>query len=101
MWRTIVDTKQGKVWANIPPTNEMMVVADADINPEDYFQLNKIIKEIRDEHDEQRLKIFEKLMEKNFEKTVDPDINLGHNINSDRGNPSDLWKNLRWAESLQ
>jgi hypothetical protein len=34
-------------------------------------------------------------MEKNFEKTVDPDINLGHNINSDRGNPSDLWNNLK------
>ena len=64
----------------------MKIVADADINPEDYFQLNGYLQSSgRSSAD-----IFEKLMEKNFEKTVDPDINLGHNVNSDRGNPSDL-----------
>ena len=48
MWRTVVDTKQGKVWANLPTDSKMMLVADVEDNAADYLMWNKIIGSIRE-----------------------------------------------------
>ena len=54
---------------------------------------NKIIGSIR-EADAIKIEVFGKLIEKKFEKTIDENIKPSYTINSDRGNPSDLWNNL-------
>ena len=89
MWRTVVDTKQGKVWANLPIDSKMMLVADVEDNAADYLMWNKIIGSIR-EADANKIEVFGKLIEKKFEETIDENIKPSYTINSDRGNPSDL-----------
>ena len=42
MWRTVVDTKQGKVWANHPQDQHMMIVADVDEDADKYLKWNEI-----------------------------------------------------------
>jgi hypothetical protein len=86
MWRTIVDTKQGKVWANHPQSQEMKLVADADENGDVYWGWVKMIttinKAIENGHGEAVLKKVEKM----FDSTIKP----AYTIKSDRGNPTDL-----------
>lgn len=89
MWRSVIDTKQGKVWANHPKDQRMMVVADVEEDANKYWMWNKLVRAIR-EADEINIEVFGKLIEKNFKKTVDSNVNLGHTIKSDRGNPTDL-----------
>jgi len=95
----VVDTKQGKVWANLPTDPKMMLVADVEEDADKYWEWNKIIHGIR-ETDESEMKVFAKLIEneslkflvdqKKFKKTIDENIKPSYTINSDRGNPSDL-----------
>ena len=89
MWRTVVDTKQGKVWANLPTDPKMMLVADVEESAADYLMWNKLIGSIR-EADPSKVEVFGKLIEKKFEKTIDENIKSSYTINSDRGNPTDL-----------
>jgi hypothetical protein len=78
MWTSVVDTKQGKVWANLPSDPKMMLVADVEEDADKYWMWNKIIRAIREADG------------KKFEKTIDENIKPSYTINSDRGNPSDL-----------
>ena len=89
MWRTVVDTKQGKVWANLPTDPKMMLVANIEHNADEYLMWNKLIGSIR-EADANNVEVFAKLIEKKFQKTVDENVKPSYTINSDRGNPSDL-----------
>ena len=89
MWTSVVDTKQGKVWANLPSDPKMMLVADVEVNADEYLMWNELIGSIR-EADERNIGIFGKLIEKKFEKTIDENIKSSYTINSERGNPSDL-----------
>ena len=50
MWTSVVDTKQGKVWANLPTDSKMMLVADVEDNAADYLMWNKMIGSIRDSY---------------------------------------------------
>ncbi len=78
MWTSVVDTKQGKVWANLPSDPKMMLVADVEEDADKYWMWNKIIRAIREADG------------KKLEKTIDENIKPSYTINSDRGNPSDL-----------
>ena len=78
MWTSVVDTKQGKVWANLPSDPKMMLVADVEEDADKYWMWNKIIRAIREADG------------KKFEKTIDENVKSSYTINSDRGNPSDL-----------
>lgn len=78
MWTSVVDTKQGKVWANLPSDPKMMLVADVEEDADKYWMWNKIIRAIREADG------------KKFKKTIDENIKPSYTINSDRGNPSDL-----------
>ena len=69
MWRSVIDTKQGKVWANHPKDQRMMVVADVEEDANKYWMWNKLVRAIR-EADEINIEVFGKLIEKNFKKTV-------------------------------
>ena len=89
MWRTVVDTKQGKVWANLPTDPKMMLVANIEHNADEYLMWNKLIGSIR-EADPNNVEVFAKLIEKKFQIPLKPLSLLGKTINSDRGNPSDL-----------
>ena len=99
MWTSVVDTKQGKVWANLPSDPKMMLVADVEEDADKYWEWNKIIRGIR-ELDESKMEVYGKLIEKEsakfladlkkFKKTIDENIKPSYTINSDRGNPSDL-----------
>ena len=89
MWTSVIDTKQGKVWANLPSDPNLMLVADVEEDADKYWEWNKIIRAIR-EADESKIEVFGKLIEKKFEKTIDENIKPSYTINSDRGNPSDL-----------
>ena len=48
MWTSVVDTKQGKVWANLPSDPKMMLVADVEEDADKYWMWNKIIRAIRE-----------------------------------------------------
>jgi hypothetical protein len=89
MWTSVIDTKQGKVWANLPSDPNLMLVADVEEDADKYWEWNKIIRAIR-EADESKIEVFGKLIEKKFEETIDENIKPSYTINSDRGNPSDL-----------
>ncbi len=99
MWRTVVDTKQGKVWANLPTDPKMMLVANIEHNADEYLMWNKLIGSIR-EMPEEQMEVYSKGIEKvelkfladlkKFQKTIDENIKPSYTINSDRGNPSDL-----------
>ena len=85
MWRTVVDTKQGKVWANHPQDQHMMIVADVEEDADKYLKWNEMIAQIRTappEKVELAGKIFEKMFDKKFKAS--------DTIKSDRGNPTDL-----------
>ena len=91
MWRTIVNSRLGKVWTSAPNQTGMYLVADLEDDQEHYYDTIINITHLRNlEGDEESINIAYNEYKKNFEKTVDPDVNLGHNLNSDRGNPSDL-----------
>ena len=91
MWRTIVNSRLGKVWTSAPNQTGMYLVADVEDDQEHYHDTIINITYLRNlEGDEESINIAYNEYKKNFKKTVDPDVNLGHNINSDRGNPSDL-----------
>ena len=89
MWTSVIDTKQGKVWANLPSDPNLMLVADVEEDADKYWEWNKIIRAIR-EADANKIEVFGKLIEKKFEETIDENIKPSYTINSDRGNPSDL-----------
>jgi hypothetical protein len=89
MWRTVVDTKQGRVWANHPKDQRMIVVADVEEDAEQYFEWNKMISSIRDANPE-KVRFIYNVMVKNFEKMLDKNVKPTYYINSNRGNPDDL-----------
>jgi|TARA_R110000824_G_scaffold283650_1_gene472005 hypothetical protein len=89
MWRTIVDTKQGKVWANHPQDHTMMEVADVEQDAEKYLKWNQMISAVRKASPE-KVVFFYGVMAKNFEKMFDSSVKPAYTIKSDRGNPTDL-----------
>ena len=63
MWTSVVDTKQGKVWANLPSDPKMMLVADVEEDADKYWEWNKIIRAIR-EMPEEQMEVYSKGIEK-------------------------------------
>ena len=86
MWRTIIDSKQGKIWANCPQDQEMKLVAEADENADVYWGWVKMITTINDQIEKGNGKTILKKVEKLFDSNIKP----SYTIKSDRGNPTDL-----------
>jgi transketolase len=89
MWRTVVDTKQGKVWANHPQDQHMMIVADVEEDADKYLKWNEMIAQIRTAPPE-KVEFFYNVMVKKFEEMFDKKFKASDTIKSDRGNPTDL-----------
>ena len=89
MWRTVVDTKQGKVWANHPQDQHMMIVADIEEDADKYLKWNAMIAQIRNASPD-KVEFFYNVMVKKFEEMFDKKFKPSDTIKSDRGNPSDL-----------
>ena len=97
MFKAIVNSKQGKVWANHPLDQRMIEVADVEENADQYLMWAETLGQIRNAPPE-RVAKFANLLNKHItflskkkiENNVDENVNLGNNINSDRGNPEGL-----------
>jgi len=89
MWRAVVDTKRGKIWANIPTNPEMELVADVEEDAEKYLLWSRTIGQIRSA-DPDKIAVFGEAMEENFKKMFDSEVKPAYTIKSDRGNPTDL-----------
>jgi len=92
MFRTVIDSKNGKVWANHPLDQRMILVADIEQNADEYLNWSKMMGKIRTAPIE-KVQLFVKSLEahlENIEKNVDKDIDADYTIKSDRGNPTDL-----------
>jgi hypothetical protein len=92
MFRTVIDSKNGKVWANHPLDQRMILVADIEEDANDYLKWNEMMGQIR-RAPIKKVEAFVTSLEahlKNIEKNVDLNVNLPYDIKSDRGNPTDL-----------
>jgi len=92
MFRTVIDSKNGKVWANHPLDQRMILVADVEEDADDYLKWSEMMGKIRNAPIK-KIKTFVTALGthlKNIEKNVDLDVNLPYYIKSDRGNPTDL-----------
>jgi len=92
MFRTVVDTKRGRVWANHPLDQRMILVADIEEDADDYLRWSEIMGQIRKAPVE-KVEAFAMALEANIkkiEKNVDINVNTGYAIDSDRGNPEAL-----------
>ena len=92
MFRTVIDSKNGKVWANHPLDQRMILVADIEENADDYLNWSQMMGKIRTAPIE-KVQAFVESLEahlKNIEKNVDKNADADYYIKSDRGNPTDL-----------
>ena len=92
MFRAVIDSKNGKVWASHPLDQRMVLVADVEEDADDYLNWSKMMGKIRTAPVE-KVQAFTVALEahlKNIEKNVDLNVNLPYDIKSDRGNPTDL-----------
>ena len=97
MFRAVIDSKNGKVWASHPLDQRMVLVADVEEDADDYLNWSKMMGRIRTAPDE-KVQAFTVALEahlKNIKKNVDLNVNLPYDIKSDRGNPTDLWNNFK------
>ena len=92
MFRTVIDSKNGKVWANHPLDQRMILVADVEEDADDYLNWSEMMGQMRNAP-VKKVEVFVMALEahiKNIEKNVDVDVNLPYTINSDRGNSEAL-----------
>tara|TARA_R100000808_G_C2153235_1_gene163289 strand:- start:779 stop:997 length:219 start_codon:yes stop_codon:yes gene_type:complete len=64
MFRAVVDTKQGKVWANHPFDQAMVEVADVNENAENYLVWTETLGQIRQAQPERVEKFYNLLVKK-------------------------------------
>ena len=73
MFRTVIDSKNGKVWANHPLDQRMILVADVEEDADDYLKWSKMMGQIRNAPIK-KVEAFVTSLEahlKNIEKNVD------------------------------
>ena len=106
MFRTVIDSKNGKVWANHPLDQRMILVADIEENADDYLNWSQMMGKIRTAPIENGdvywgwVKMItainnaaesgNELALKKVEKMFDFEAKPAYTIKSDRGNPTDL-----------
>ena len=85
MFRTVIDSKRGKIWVNHPLDQRMIEVADVDENGDVYWGWVKMITAINNAAESGN-----ELALKKVEKMFDFEAKPAYTIKSDRGNPTDL-----------